>query len=399
MIGLAKKRIVILGGGFAGMMTAITLQKKLDLEEAEVVLVNENDYQFITYKLHEIASGKLSNEAVSVKISELIDPNYITFIKDRVKSIHKEEKTVHLTSESIRYDILVACLGGEPQTFQIPGVDLHAQFISTRDSSRAIYEKMVANLLAWHEDKDDARCTIACVGAGFTGLEFLGEMIDQKQRIARQCNIPEDKIKILCLEAADRILPAFPKQLTDYTLEYLSNHGVEVTIGQRIASVDESGIILADGTKVASRNVVWATGVTGNNIIHEAGFPEVGRTKRVQIKEFLEVVEWADVYVIGDSSVCFDEEGNPYPQTAQLASQQGEYLGYHLVNQLREIESSPFHFTYRGTVMSIGKVAAGLVYGHNVKGLIGHLFKVLIDHGYFLKANGLLLTMKMFFKK
>ncbi len=396
---MAKKRIVILGGGFAGQMTAVTLQKYLDDAEAEVVLVNKHNYHFITYKLHEIAAGNTTSEAVSVNINELIDTNKIQFKKGTVVAIDKEKKLVQLETERIEYDILVACMGGQPQTFNVPGVAEHAHFIWTRNTAQAINEQMVENFNGWHADRDDARLTVVCVGAGFTGLEFLGEMVERKLELADEYSIPEEKIKIICLEAADRVLPMFPDKAVNYSVNYLHEHDIEIRLNQKIASLDEEGVNMQDGSKIYSRMVIWATGVKGNPIIHEAGFPEVGRTERVEINEFLEVKGMPEVYVIGDASVCVDGEGKPYPQTAQLAFQQGEYVGKHITQKLRGEESRPFRLSYRGTLMSLGKVGAGVVYGHVVKGVTGHIFKVVVDQLYYYKLKGLPLVVKMFTKK
>ncbi len=399
MIHLAKKRIVILGGGFAGQMTAVTLQKYLNDDEAEVVLVNKHNYHFITYKLHEIAAGNTTNEAVSVNINELIDTNKIQFKKGTVVAIDKDKKQVQLASEVLDYDILVACMGGQPQTFNVPGVAEHAHFIWTRNTAQAISDKMIENFNGWHADQDEARLTLVCVGAGFTGLEFLGEMVERKAELADEFSIPEEKIKIICLEAADRVLPMFPDKAVNYSVKYLQEHDIEIRLGQKIASIDEAGVNLQDGEKIHSRLVIWATGVKGNPIIHAAGFPEVGRTERVKVNEFLEVEGMPAVYVIGDASVCLDGEGKPYPQTAQLALQQGAYLGKHIVKKLRGEESKPFRLVYRGTMMSLGKVGAGVVYGHVVKGFTGHIFKVVVDQLYYYKLKGLPLVVKMFTKK
>jgi len=403
MRAVAAKRILILGGGMAGQMTATQLQKRLKVGEAEVVVVNKHDYHFVTSKLHESSAGTSSDHAISLDIkTELLESGKIILKQDEVVSIDKDAKKVQLGKEELEYDILVACLGGEPQTFNVPGVKEHGYFIWTRESSRAISDNIVANCKAWKEDQNHDRLSIVCVGAGFTGLEFLGEMVHRRKALAREYDIPEEKFKIICLDAADKILPSLPDRAVNYAVKYLKKHNIEIRLNQRIDSIDENGVNLADGSVVPAKTVVWATGVIGNTIMNEAGFPEFGRSKRVLVNECLRVDGNPEVYAIGDASVTMDPEGNPYPPTAQIALQQGVYVAKSIVKELREgkAETKPFKLIYRGTVMALGKTrAAGVVYGFTVTSVIGSFFKHVIDLKYYFELKGIPLAIKMFFRK
>ena len=398
-----KRRVLILGGGMAGLMTATHLQKWLKTGEAEVTVVNKHDYHFVTSKLHESGAGNLSDHAVSMDIQkELLDSNKVIFKQDEVISINKDDKIVQLSEEEISYDILVACLGGEPQTFGVPGVAEHGYFIWTRESSQKINQRMIENCKAWHEDQDDSRLTIVCVGAGFTGMEFLGEMVHRRKSLANEYDVPAEKIKIICLEAADQILPSIPKSSVDYGVQLLAKNDIEIRLNQRIDSIDENGIHLADGTTIPSKTIVWATGVTGSTTLAEAGFPTMGRSKRVLINEFLEVDGYPDTFVIGDAGVAMDPEGNPYQPTAQVALQQGTYVARSIVGKVRDgvNPKKPFKLIYRGTMMSLGHTrASGIVYGWAVKGMIGCFFKKVIDLRYYFELKGIRLAIKMFFRK
>lgn len=400
---MSKKRIVILGGGFAGQLAATEFTKVLKPGEAEIIMVNKHEYHFVTSKLHETAAGNISDKSISIDIQkELLNPNYVTFIKDTVVSINKDEKKVQLIGGELEYDILIAALGAEPQTFNIPGVWEHTAFIWTLNSSAKAREKMIVNCTKWHEDQDDSRLHFVCVGAGLTGMEWVGEMVERRKTIAKEYNVPIERVKVTCIDAMPRILPFFPEKAVKYTEGFCKKNNLVLRKDCKVDSIDAEGINLVGGEKIASRNVIWAAGVTGNSIIHAAGFPELRNTKRVKVDKNLQIIGWEDHYVIGDAGVSLDPDtGEEYGPTAQVALQQGVYVAKHIANKLHgKPTKKPFKLIYRGTVMSLGsKHAVGLVYGFRTSGFIGHLFKKIIELRYYWEVRGTILAIKMFFKK
>ena len=400
---VTKKRIVILGGGFAGQLTATEFTKVLAPGEADITMVNKHNYHFVTSKLHETAAGNISDNAITIDIkTELLKPEYVKFRKDTVVSINKEEKKVQLENGELEYDILIAALGAEPQTFGIPGVWEHGSFIWTLNSSAKAREKMIENCQKWHEDQDDSRLHFVCVGAGLTGMEWVGEMIERRKKIAKEYNVPLEKLKVTCIDAMPKILPFFPDETVKYTVEFCKKHNITLRPDCRVESVDEKTINLVGGEKIPTQNVIWAAGVTGNSIIHAAGFPEVRNTKRVKVDYNLQVEGWEDHYVIGDASISINPDtGEEYGPTAQVALQQGVYLAKHIANKMHGKQTKkPFKMIYRGTMMSLGnKNAAGLVYGVKTSGMIGHMFKKIIELRYYWEVKGTFMAIKMLFKK
>ena len=377
-----KPKIVVLGAGYSGMMAVIGLQKQLQYNEAEVILVNQHPYHYFTTKLHEPAAGTRHHESARVLIEKVIDPRKVTFIQDRVKAIRPKIRSVYLENrqEALDYDYLVVGLGSAPETFGIRGLLENAFFISDIDSVRMIREHIEYMFAKYrNEEQRDEYVTIVVGGAGFTGVEFVGELVDRMPSLCREFDIPREKVRLISIEAAPTVLPGFDPELVKYAVEYLEEQGVEFLINRPIEQCDEDGVILKGGEEIKAATVVWTGGVRGNHLVEEAGFETM--RGRVKVDEYLRAPGYDDVFIIGDCSLVFNGEGRPYPPTAQIASQQGALVAKNLVARMRGGKMQTFRFHLRGTLASLGR--------HNAIGIIGKR-KVFGSMASFLKwANDL----------
>ena len=122
---------------------------------------------------------------------------------------------------------------------------------------------MIENCKKWHEDHDDSRLHFVCVGAGLTGMEWVGEMVERRKSIAKEYNIPLEKIKVTCIDAMPRILSFFPDETVKYTVDFCNKHNLNLRPDCKVESIDAEGINLVGGEKISTQNVIWAAGVTG----------------------------------------------------------------------------------------------------------------------------------------
>jgi len=179
-------RIVILGAGYGGIVTAIRLQKELNYNEADVTLVNKHDYHYITTHLHMPAAGTDNPENARVDISKLIDEFKIDFVKGTVLQIKPQERKVVLEESTLSYDYLVVGLGGEPETFGIPGLREYAMNIRSINSVRLIREHIEYQFAKFkREPSRTDYLTFIVGGAGFTGIEFVGELAEHSRALQR----------------------------------------------------------------------------------------------------------------------------------------------------------------------------------------------------------------------
>ncbi|PYZ95719.1 FAD-dependent oxidoreductase [Alteribacter lacisalsi] len=392
-----KPRIVILGAGYAGIMTASRLTKAGMHHEADITLVNKHNYHYQTTWLHEPAAGTLHHDKTRMKIENVIDTNKVNFVKGAVKTIDREGKKVLLENGELEYDYLVVGLGSVPETFGIPGVQEHAFAIRSVNSVRLIREHIEYKFASYNneDEKHDEYLTFVVAGAGFTGIEFVGELSERVPELCEEYDIDRDKVRIVSVEAAPTALPGFDEELVEYAMNLLESRGVEFKINTPIKEVTENGVLLDDGEEIKSHTVVWTTGVRGNPIIENSGFEAM--RGRVKVEKDLRAPDHDDVFIIGDCSLIINEEINrPYPPTAQIAIQQAYTCAgnlKHLVTGKGEMEA--FEPDIKGTVASLGgKEAIGLVGSKKVYGGSASAVKKMIDNRYLFMLGGMPLVLK-----
>jgi NADH:ubiquinone reductase (H+-translocating) len=400
VIALRKPKIVILGAGYGGLMTTVRLQKHLGINEADIVLVNKNDYHYETTWLHEASAGTLHHDKVRYDILDVIDRNKVEFVQGTVQQINKEEKKVILENGEIDYDYLVIALGGEPETFGIKGLKEYAFGITNVNSSRLLREHIEYQFATYNteEEKNDTRLTIVVGGAGFTGIEFLGELTNRIPKLCHEYDIDPHKVKVICVEAAPTVLPGFDPELVQYAVSQLERKGVEFLIGTAIKECTPDGILVAKGEEepreIKAGTVVWAAGVRGNSVIEKSGFEAM--RGRVKVAKDLRVPGFDDIFIIGDCSLVINEEINrPYPPTAQIAMQQGECAARNLAALVRgKSDLEEFKFDNKGTVCSLGEHdAIGVVFGKKLTGTSASIMKKVVDNRalYMIGGAGLVL--------
>lgn len=397
---MRKPKIVILGAGYGGLMTTVRLQKQLGVNEADIVLINKNDYHYETTWLHEASAGTLHHDRVRYDISNVIDRSKVEFIQDTVVEINKDDQKVILENGEVDYDYLVIALGGEPETFGIKGLKEYAFGITNVNSSRQLREHIEYQFATYNmeTEKDDNRLAIVVGGAGFTGIEFLGELTNRIPELCHEYDVDFHKVRIICVEAAPTVLPGFDPELVQYAVSQLERKGVEFLIGTAIKEATPDGILVGKGDEepyeIKAGTVVWAAGVRGNSIIEKSGFEAM--RGRVKVQPDLRVSGYDNVFVIGDSSLVINEEINrPYPPTAQISMQQGEVCARNLaalVRNKQDLES--FTFDNKGTVCSLGEDdAIGMVFGKKLTGTSASIMKKVIDNRslYMIGGAGLVL--------
>ncbi|MFC0298980.1 NAD(P)/FAD-dependent oxidoreductase [Geobacillus jurassicus] len=400
VIQVRKPNVVILGAGYGGLMTTVRLQKLIGANEANITLVNKHDYHYETTWLHEASAGTLHHDRVRYPISDVIDRNKVKFIQDTVTKIVPNEKKVLLENGELTYDYLVIALGFESETFGIKGLKEYAFSIANVDAARQIREHIEYQFATYNaeEEKKEERLTIVVGGAGFTGIEFLGELANRMPELCREYDIDPHKVRIICVEAAPTALPGFDPELVEYAVSQLERKGVEFKIGTAIKECTPDGIIVAKGDdveEIKAGTVIWAAGVRGSRVIEESGF-EAARA-RIKVDPYLRVPGHEDIFVVGDCSLVIDEETNrPYPPTAQIAMQEGQLCAKNLAVLIRgQGELEPFKPDIKGTVCSLGHDdAIGVVFGKKLWGTKASFMKKVIDNRALYLIGGSSLVMK-----
>ncbi|GAA0423754.1 NAD(P)/FAD-dependent oxidoreductase [Virgibacillus salarius] len=355
-MSLNKPKIVVLGAGYAGLTTTKRLLQKLSPEQAEIVLVNKHNYHYESTWLHEVAAGTINPNQARVMISDVINPNKVRLVYDSVVKINKDEQRVVLENSEIEYDYLVVGLGFESNDFGIKGMAEHAFAIEDIDSSRLISEHIEYQFAKYNneENVEDESLHILVGGAGFTGIEFVGELADRVPELCKKYDIDRNRVKIINVEAAPSILPMFDKELVAYAKKSLEDRGVEIKIGAAISECTEEGFIVGDDKElIKAGTVVWTGGVKGSSVLGNSGF-ELTKGK-VNVDADLRMKGEENIFVIGDCSWVWNKEADrPYPPTGQLAMQEADVVAANLAALLTNQPLTDFVFHDKGTVASLG---------------------------------------------
>lgn len=394
-----RKKVLVLGAGYAGLQTVTKLQKELSADEADITLINKNKYHYEATWLHEASAGTLNYEDLIYPIESVIKEDKVKFINAEVTKIDRNAKKVETNHGIYDYDILVVALGFESETFGINGMKDYAFQIENIETARKLsrhIEDKFANYAA-SKEKDDKDLAILVGGAGFTGIEFLGELTERIPELCNKYGVDQNKVRVTCVEAAPKMLPMFSDELVNYAVNYLEDRGVEFKIATPIVACNEKGFVVKindQEQQLEAGTAIWAAGVRGSKLMEES-FEGVKRG-RIVTKQDLTIEGHDDIFVIGDVSAFIPAgEERPLPTTAQIAMQQGEHVAKSIKNILNGQAATDFEYVDRGTVCSLGAHdGVGIVYGRDITGKKAAFMKKVIDTRAVFKIGGVGLAFK-----
>jgi NADH dehydrogenase len=377
-------RVLILGGGFAGVETARHLERLTRRrDDVEIWLVSRENFTVFTPLLPEVCSGQLeARHCVTALRAQLRRPSSWA-VTATVEAIDLDGKVVTVTGgdgdlHRLHYDSLIVALGGETATFGIEGIREYAVGMKTLADAFALRNRIIEMLeradLENDAEERQAQLTFVVGGAGFSGVETAGEIEDFVRRVRRRFyrKIREDELRFHIVELKDRVLPEMPVDMAEYAARKLRQRGYEIHLGTPMKAVREDGVEVGDGQFIRSRTVVWTGGVQPAPVLRESGL-EVDRAGRVVVQPTMATSQ-AQVWAIGDCALIprVDGEGF-YAPTAQNAVREAKRLARNVLAEIdrRPERVEPFQYRTIGTLASIGHhTGVGVVFGIKVRGWI-----------------------------
>lgn len=387
-----KKKILILGGGFAGLECTRKLEKFFkDESEIEIVLVSEDNFLLFTPMLPQVASGMIETRHIVMPIRTITKK--AIFYEGRVKNIDPYGKIVNLWGSgskrgiSIHYDFLVVALGSETNFFGMSDLEKNAYQMKTLNDAVLVRNRMI-DMLEQAENETNpilkkSLLTIVIVGGGFAGIETAGEIMDLLLDVRKYYpNIKREDIRVIVLEALPNILPGFTESLAKFAQEKLSSHGIEIKVQTAVTSFDGDEVMIkkldmnkdaVDDSVVSSiqsKTVIWTAGVTPANTIKRSLFKT--DKGKIIVNDYLEVVDFPGVFAIGDCALFLDPKTQrPFAPTAQIAEAQAKIAASNLYALIKNKEKIKFVYESKGQMAIIGKrtgIASFL--GMNIHGLL-----------------------------
>ncbi len=387
-------RILILGGGYAGVSAAVRLGRVA----ANVVLVNKHSYHHLTTLLHQPAVGRRGYTDLSVALRDVL-PSSVDLVRGRVTAIHPEEKFASVRTRQgerrLDYDYLVITLGWEPEFYEIPGLSEHALTLENLNTSRLTKDRIEEALIAFDENPEQGwRRSIVIGGGGLSGVELAGELADSRKKFATAFDLRPEEISIHLVDGAPQLLHGLDPWLSQKTTDYLTEKGVQIHSATRIAQVKDRAVVFENGDTLDAGTVIWTGGVRANRLVEQSGF-SVNHQGRAEVDDGLRCKAYPEVFILGDCALIKDQSGQPLPPTAQLAVQQGVWTSRNLRRVLQGKTCLPYKPVTRGIVLSIGRrYALGVVNGHRISGAPAGMLKDAIAYKYLLSIGGPLLALK-----
>lgn len=342
------KRILILGGGFAGIHAFLRLHKRYHKDPSvEIRMVSKEDYFLFTPLLHEAATGGIGLDSVKFGIRSMLRCCLTDFIQASVLHVDLARKVVATTSGEVPYDVLVYALGAGTGFFSLDDDSKrHVIPLKTAADARRIKEYIVD---LFEDNRPDP--SVVVVGGGPTGVEAVAEVQEYFDTLRKLFHRTDGEAHLI--HAGDTLLPQFHADLGRKARGILEKRGVDVVLNAKVLSVDAHGVSLSGGRTIPARLVVWAAGVAANVVPFSPAI-KTDAKGRIAVHATLQAIGHPEVFVAGDSA-GFDG----VPMTAQAAVAMGTYAGDNIVAFLSGAPLRPFSYVHRGDLFSLGQWLAG----------------------------------------
>jgi NADH:ubiquinone reductase (H+-translocating) len=376
-----RRRVVILGGGWGGVYTALTLEKLLRAGEGvEVVLVNRENFFLFTPMLPEIAGS-------SVEVSHIVNP--IRRMLQRTRFVAGDVEEIDLAGRQVgvrlaggsrhqfSYDQLVLALGGETNYYGLAGVQEHSFTVKSLADAIAVRNHIIDVLEQADVEPSDARrplVTFVLAGGGLNGVEVMGAINDfVREAVTAYPHIPSGEIRTILLEAGPRLMFEMDPALADFTRRKLEERGVEVWLNSRVAGASAGELRLADGRTLATSTLIWSAGVRPSPLLANLALDR-DRSGRIIVDRTMRVPGHEAVWALGDCAHVPNPatgKDGAYPPTAQHALRAAYRLGRNVAAVLRDEEPQPFDYPRRIQLATIGhRVGVASLMGIRLSGIL-----------------------------
>jgi NADH dehydrogenase len=373
------KRIVVVGGGYAGATTAREVRRKLSSGEAEVTVIDPRSYMTYQPFLAEAAAGSVEPRHVVVPLRETLTGCRV--LTAEVTGIDTTRRAVTFRAagghdEQIGYDILVVAPGSVSKTLPVPGLAEHGIGFKTLEEAVYLRNHVLSRLdyadTTMDPDLRRRLLTFVFVGGGYAGVEAMAELEDMTRDAVRRYAIDPGELRWVLVEAMDRIMPEVGRPLADYTVDVLRERGFEVRLGTTVKSAEGGHLVLGDGTEFDTDTLVWTAGVKPHPMLGDTGLP-LDERGRVRCSATLEVDGLPGVFAAGDAAAVPDltkkDPAAVCPPSAQHASRQAKQLADNIAATLRGGPIVRYRHRNAGSVASLGlHQGVAQIYGVKVRG-------------------------------
>lgn len=377
-----EKRIVVVGAGYAGILTAKKLAKKFKkYEDVSVTIIDKNPFHTMLTELHEVAANRVDEDSIKISLKKVFAGRKVDIKLDTVTSIDYDKKAVVGNQETYEYDILVMSAGSKPTFYGVPGAEEYSHQLWSYDDAVELREH-IHNMFRKASCEPNATnrkkmLTFYVVGAGFTGVEMVGELAEYVPFLCEKYDIDRSEVTMYNVDGLSRPIPNLPEKLSNKVTRRLEKMGVKLLLNTTVSAIGADFIELKNGDKVdhhEASTIIWAAGIQSSDITQASGEKlELNRGGRIQVDTYLRSTKDENVYVVGDNMYYIPEgEERPVPQMVENAEQSAATAANNIFCAITgKGEMKEYKPSFHGVMVCIGGR-----YGVAHVGLPNHMFSL-----------------------
>lgn len=382
-------RILVLGGGFSGIGVLKKLENKFEHDSTiDISMVSKDNFFLFTPMLPEVVSGLIESRHIVTPVRAFCKRT--RFYEATIRSMDFQKRQVTISNRIdtkneptdwhdhiLNYDYLVIALGGETNFFGMKDVKKYSYTMKSLGDAIVLRNHVIDMLeqVSIEQDGDlrKSLMTFVVVGGGFAGVETVGELNALVRDVVRDFynDIDINDIRVVLVNATDKILPEVSNDLSKFTTQKLKESGIEIILENPVSSATSSTVKLKNGISIGTHTLIWAGGVTPEKIVKELKC-ELDKGGRIMVDGYLAVKGLDGVYALGDCASLIDKNtGRPYPPTAQNAVEQAKVVANNLISTIKGGNKVRFNYKSRGIMAQIGKrKGVGILFGMKTHGLL-----------------------------
>lgn len=407
-----SKEVVILGAGYAGILTAKKLAKRIKKTKADVnvTIIDRNPFHTMLTELHEVAAGRVDEDSITISLAKVFAKRKVNVVLDNITSVDYASKVVKGEAGEYKYDYFVMAAGSKPTYFGVEGAAEHAHklwsYQDAVDLHHHIQEQFRKARLTNDPDTYRRLLTFYVVGAGFTGVEMIGELAEWVPILCEKFEIPREDVKLMNVDVLNRVVPTLSEKSSVKIQRRMEKMGISVLLGSGVCKIAEDHIEILENNvcvRYESGTTIWAAGIEASDITAQAGesLENTGRG-RIKTDKYLVSISDPSVYVAGDNVFYIPEgEERPIAQMVEMAEHAADTVSHNLMVDLLDPSTAPAKFKEKealntaghGVMVCVGGRWGAAEVGTNKKkfrmpSFIAMFIKHFINIVYFLQVAG-----------
>lgn len=395
------KHIVILGGGYGGILTAKKLARKFKKnQEVKITLIDKNNYHTMLTELHEVAAGRIPEDGVRINFDKVFAGRNVDVVLDDIHNIDFDKKVIEGKVSCTTYDYLVMGTGSKPTFYGNKGAEENAFTLWSYEDAVKIKHHMLEVFGRASVETDSFKrkrlLTFVVIGCGFTGIEMIGELAEWRKRLCLTFNIPESEVRLIVADLLPKVLPNFDDKLINKTTKRLEKMNVEIMLNSGINDVQPDFIEIEGTGKIETNTVIWAAGVEGSDIMEALDGDKIEKLarNRIQTDEFLRAKNHDNVFIVGDNIFYIPEgDDKPVPQMVENAEHSAATVSNNIIATITDGEMKPYKPAFHGAMVSIGgRYGVAQINTKNKSFVLSGFFAMLTKHFvnfiYFMQVAG-----------